>query len=45
MRLDWNEIRLRAARFASEWADARYEKGECQSFDNDFFEVFGAVGR
>ncbi len=41
MRLTWNEIRARAADFAREWSDARYEKGETQSFYNDFFEVFG----
>ena len=41
MRLSWNEIRARAGKFASEWADARYEKGETQSFYNEFFEVFG----
>ena len=41
MRLSWNEIRPRAASFAREWADAGYEKGETQSFYNDFFEIFG----
>ena len=41
LRLTWNEIRARAADFAREWSDARYEKGETQSFYNDFFEVFG----
>ena len=41
MRLSWNEIRARAAAFAREWADASYEKGETQSFYNEFFEVFG----
>jgi hypothetical protein len=41
MRLSWNEIRARAAGFAVEWRDARYEKGETQSFYNEFFEVFG----
>ena len=40
MRLSWNEIRVRAASFAEEWRDAAYEKGETQSFYNDFFEVF-----
>jgi len=39
--LSWNEIRVRAAQFASEWADASYEKGETQTFYNEFFEVFG----
>ncbi len=41
MRLSWNEVRARAATFAHEWRDASYEKGETQSFYNDFFEVFG----
>ena len=45
MRLSWNEIRARAAVFAREWADAHYEKGETQSFYNDFFEVFGVRRR
>ena len=40
MRLSWNEIRARAAEFTREWADAAYEKGETQSFYNDFFEIF-----
>ena len=40
MRLSWNEIRARAARFADEWRDAAYEKGETQSFYNEFFEIF-----
>ena len=41
MRLSWNEIRTRAADFAREWAAATYEKGETQSFYNEFFEIFG----
>ncbi len=45
MRLSWNEIRARAADFAREWSDAHYEKGETQSFYNDFFEVFGVRRR
>ena len=45
MRLSWNEIRARAAEFARDWADASYEKGETQSFYNDFFEVFGVKRR
>lgn len=36
-----NEIRSRAARFADEWKDAKYERGEAQSFYDDFFRVFG----
>ena len=45
MRLSWNEIRARAAEFAREWADASYERGETQSFYNEFFEVFGVRRR
>jgi len=45
MRLSWNEIRVRAARFAKVWRDATYEKGEAQSFYNEFFEVFGVLRR
>ncbi len=45
MRLSWNEIRARAGRFSEEWKDASYEKGETQSFYNDFFNVFGLQRR
>ena len=45
MRLSWNEIRVRAKNFSDEWKDAHYEKGETQSFYNDFFEVFGVKRR
>lgn len=45
MRLSWNEIRARAARFAEEWKDARYERGESQTFYNEFFDVFGVTRR
>ena len=45
MRLSWNEIRARAAAFARDWADAGYEKGETQSFYNDFFQIFGVRRR
>ena len=45
MRLSWNEMRARAAAFAAEWRDAAYEKGETQSFYNDFFEIFGVKRR
>ena len=45
MRLSWNEIRIRAAQFAHEWRDAAYEKGETQSFYNDFFGIFGVRRR
>ena len=45
MRLSWNEIRARAAGFARKWADEGYEKGETQSFYNDFFGIFGVERR
>lgn len=43
MHLSWNEIRARAARFADEWKFANYEKGETQTFYNEFFQVFGVT--
>ena len=45
MRLSWNEIRARAARFSEEWALARYERAESQTFYNEFFEIFGVTRR
>lgn len=45
MRRSWDEIRRQAKRFAEEWKDAHYEKGETQSFYNDFFEIFGVKRR
>jgi len=45
MRLSWNEIRARAHRFAESWRDAHYEKGETQSFYDEFFQVFGVTRR
>jgi len=45
MRLSWNEIRARAARFAEEWDGAHYERGETQTFYNEFFDVFGVTRR
>ncbi len=45
MHLNWNEIRARAARFAGDWKDAHYERGESQTFYNEFFEVFGIPRR
>ena len=45
MRLSWNELRPRAAEFARDWAEAAYEKGETQSFYNDFFAIFGVQRR
>jgi hypothetical protein len=45
MHLSWNEIKVRAARFAEEWKDGHYERGESQTFYNEFFEVFGVPRR
>lgn len=45
MILSWNEISTRAKRFSKEWKDANYERGETQSFYNDFFKVFGRKRR
>jgi len=41
MALGWSEIRSRAVTFAYEWKNANYEKGESQTFWNEFFAVFG----
>ena len=45
MRLSWNEVRTRAARFAAEWAGHGYEKGQTQLFYQEFFQVFGVPVR
>ena len=45
MRLSWNEMRVRAAGFARAWRGAAYEKGETQSFYNEFFRIFGVKRR
>lgn len=45
MRLGWDEIKRRARRFSEDWKDAHYEKGETQSFYNDFFDIFGVKRR
>ena len=39
MRRSGNEVRTRTAEFAGEWRDTLYEKGDTQSFYNDFFGV------
>ena len=44
-RLSFNQIRANAAQFAKEWQGETYEKGETQSFYNEFFEVFGVRRR
>jgi hypothetical protein len=45
MRLQWSEIRARAAAFSERHRDARYEKGETHTFYNEFFECFGVSRR
>ena len=45
VRLSFNEIRARAATFATTYETATYEKGETQSFYNDFFGIFGVERR
>jgi hypothetical protein len=45
MRLDWNDVKARAAKFADDWKNASYERGETQTFYNEFFEVFGMTRR
>ncbi|ASY43155.1 SAM-dependent methyltransferase [Sphingobium xenophagum] len=41
MRLGWDEIKRRAKAFSDEWKDAHYERGQTQTFYNEFFEIFG----
>ncbi len=41
MPISWNEIRHNAIGFAHEWAGARSETAEKQTFWNEFFQVFG----
>jgi len=45
MKYSWSEIRARAAKFSEIWAGAAYEKGESQTFYNDFFDIFGVPRR
>lgn len=39
--LNWNEIKTRAAQFATRWADEQQENAEAQTFWNEFLQVFG----
>ena len=41
MPISWNEIRQNAIKFSQDWADAKSESGEKQTFWNEFFGVFG----
>lgn len=45
MPISWNEIRQNAIRFSRDWAGARSETAEKQTFWNEFFEVFGVRRR
>jgi hypothetical protein len=45
MPLSWNEIRQRAIVFSKEWTGVTREAGECQTFWNHFFYVFGVRRR
>ena len=45
MPISWNEIRHNAIRFGHEWAGAKSEAAEKQTFWNEFFEVFGLKRR
>ncbi|MGA2616619.1 MAG: DNA methyltransferase [Thermoguttaceae bacterium] len=41
MPISWNEIRQNAIGFARDWAGAKSENAEKQTFWNEFFQVFG----
>ena len=41
MKLQWHEIRARAALFSEQHKHDHYEKGQTQTFYNEFFGVFG----
>lgn len=43
--IGWNEMRARATQFAKDWAGAFYEKGDTQTFYNEFFNIFGLTRR
>ena len=45
MAINWGEVRAKAAAFAEKHSTARYEKGETQTFYNDFFAIFGVDRR
>lgn len=40
-----SEIRNRALKFSKEWENTTYERGEAQSFWNDFFQIFDVPRR
>ncbi|MCL2289173.1 MAG: hypothetical protein FWC34_00480, partial [Bacteroidetes bacterium] len=48
MPLSWNEIRLRASKFAEEWhekASKAKEEADAQDFQTDFLGIFGVTRR
>jgi hypothetical protein len=45
MPISWNEIRQNAIQFSREWAGAKSESAEKQTFWNEFFGVFGMKRR
>jgi len=45
MPISWNEIRHNAIRFSRDWAKAKKEAAEKQTFWNEFFGVFGLQRR
>ncbi len=45
MPISWNEIRHNAIQFARNWAGAKSESAEKQTFWNEFFQVFGIPRR
>jgi hypothetical protein len=45
MRLSTNELRNRASAFAQKHSTATYEKGDTQTFYNEFFHIFGVERR
>ena len=45
MPISWNEIRQNAIQFSRQWAGAKSESAEKQTFWNEFFDVFGVRRR
>ena len=45
MKLDDNELRVRAAKFSTDWQKAKNENRETQSFYNAFFRIFDVSRR
>lgn len=45
MPISWNEIRHNAIKFSRDWAGAKSESAEKQTFWNEFFQVFGIKRR